>query len=263
MDTSDHFKNGAKPKSLTSRKSKLKTKKMATLTQHLRGEGYDLLEGSTRRYKLLQIWLKRSFNSVTREYDHVSHAFKSSVQLTEIENPSLSVDSTKKDEYGFNIGVSFLEEILESLGLGNFEISSKIKSGKTVTISYDNAITREVATGEIRSYFRNADFLHPNPDLLKHANRNNLLIINGVLLAKNLIVEIETDFELNADIVASLNEVVEGKLNFSMNTNRKLKMVSDNNNFFPIAVQAHRIDYDKGIFKDIKLVTDNNIDLFR
>jgi hypothetical protein len=69
----------------------------------------------------------------------INHAFNSSVQLTITEDSALSVDTSKSDEFGFNIGVSLLEEILKSLGLGSFELSAKIKSGKKVTIRYDNA----------------------------------------------------------------------------------------------------------------------------
>ncbi len=170
---------------------------------------------------------------------------------------TLNVNSTTKNEYGFNIGVSLLEEILSSLGLGSFDISAKIKSGKKVTISYDNSVTKEVPIGEIQNYLASSDFKHSNKRLLKNANRKKILIIHGILLAKNLVVEIETDFSLNADLVANLNEVADGKLDFSMNNESKLKMVSSGNSYFPIAVKADRIDFDKGHFDNTKLVTDN------
>jgi hypothetical protein len=194
-------------------------------------------------------------------YSNVNQALVSQIQLTEVENQALTVNSTKKDEYGFNIGITLLEEILKSLGLGNFELSTKVKSGKTVTISYDNSITKEIAVGEIESYLSNADFYHPNPTLLKNANRNNILIITGVVFAKNLVVEIETDFNLDANLVAKLNEIADGKLDFTMNSQSKLRMVSSGNSFFPVAVKASRIRFQKSSFKGLTLVTDS-LDIF-
>lgn len=227
------------------------------LTKFLRDAGYDLIGGPVRNHKPLQLWLKTTFDEAQLYYSEISHAFNSSVQLTINDDPALSVDTTKSDEYGFNIGVSLLEEILKSLGLGNFELSAKVKSGKKVTISYDNSVTKVIPLGEITNYLSSADFKHPNPVLLKNANRNNILVITGAVLAQNLVVEIETDFNIDANLIATLNQAADGKLEFTANSQQKLKMVSSGNSFFPIAVQANRIDFDRGVFKGLKLVTDN------
>lgn len=227
------------------------------LTKYLREAGYDLIEGPVRNHKPLQLWLKQVFNEAELYYSDVNHAFNSPVQLTEVVDPALSVDTTKKDDYGFNIGISLLEEILKSIGLGAFEVSAKIKSGKKVTISYNNSVTKVIPLGEITNYFSGADFKHPNPVLLKNANRNNILVITGAVFAQNLVVEIETNFDLDAGLVATLNQVADGKLDFSISSQQKLKMVSSGNSFFPIAVKANRLDFDKGVFKGLNLVTDN------
>jgi len=227
------------------------------LTNFLRDQGYDLIEGPVRNHKPLQLWLKQIFNETELYYSNVDQAFKSNITLDEIENPALNVDSSKKDDYSFNIGITLLEEILKSLGLGSFELSAKIKSGKTVTISYDNSITKEYAIGNIESYLSSADFIHPNPSLLKNANKNNILIVTGIVFAKNLVVSIETDFSLDAALVASLNNVADGKLDFTMSTQNKLKMVSSGNSFSPIAVKASRIDFVRSVFKKLILMTDN------
>jgi len=227
------------------------------LTDYLREQGYDLIEGPVRNHKPLQLWLKQAFNEPELYYANIKQAFVSQIQLNEFENQALAVSSAKKDEYGFNIGITLLEEILKSIGLGTFELSAKVQSGKTVTISYDNSVTNEISLGEIESYLSNADFNHPNPALLKNANQNNILIITGIVYAKNLVVEIETDFNLDANLVAKLNEVATGKLDFTMNSQTKLKMVSSGNIFFPVAVKADRIHFKKGIFKGLNLVSDN------
>ncbi|MDW8849978.1 hypothetical protein SD960_07745 [Flavobacterium sp. MMLR14_040] len=227
------------------------------LTQFLGDQGYDLIEGPLRSHKPLQLWLKKPFDEAQLYYANIGHAFKSDVELIEIENPALSVDYTKKDDYGFNIGITLLEEILKTLGLGTFEISAKIKSGKTVTISYENSVTKEYALGNLEEYLFSADFLHPNPSLLKNANRNYLLLITGTVFAKNLVVDIETDFTVDAGLIASLNAIADGKLDFTISNQSKLKMTSNMGIYFPIAVQASRIDFDRSRFKKLILVTDN------
>lgn len=226
------------------------------LTNYLRDAGYDLIEGPIRNQKPLQLWLKQDLNESELYYSDINHAFSSSVTLSIEEDAALSVDTSKTNEYNFNIGVSLLEDILKSMGLGAFEVSANIKSGKKVTISYNNSVTRVIPLGEITDYLSTADFKHVNPVLLKNANKNNILIITGVVMAKNLNVDIETDFNVDAGIVASLNKAAEGKLDFSSKSQQTLKMVSNANTLFPIAVKASRIQFDKGIFKGLKLVTD-------
>jgi hypothetical protein len=227
------------------------------LTKYLSGQGYDLIEGPVRSHKPLQLWVKKPFDEAQLYYASIEHAFKSDIVLNEIENPALSVDATQKDDYSFNIGITLLEEILKTLGLGTFEISAKIKSGKTVTISYENSITKEYAIGNLEEYLFDADFLHPNPALLKNANNNNILLITGTVFAKNLVVNIETDFTLDANLITSLNAVAEGKLEFTMSSQSKLKMISNVGIYFPIAVKANRIDFDRSRFQQLILVTDN------
>ncbi len=227
------------------------------LTKTLRKQGYDLIEGPVRNHKLLQLWLKRPFNDVQLYYSHINHAFLSDVELNVIENRALKINSIIKDEYSFNIGISMLEEILDSLGLGSVEISGNIKSGKKVSISYDNSITREVPIGEIQNYLADSDFKHPNKTLLQNANRRNILVISGILGAKNLVVEIETDFTIDTDLLAILNKTANNKFDFSIISDNKLKMVSIGSNYFPVAVKANRIDFDKGHYDNTILVTDN------
>lgn len=226
------------------------------LTNFLSGQGYDIIEGPVRNHKPLQLWLKKPFDEAQLYYASIAHAFISPVVLTEIENPAMSVNSSQKDDYGFNIGITLLQEILKTLGLGAFEIGSKIKSGKRVTISYDNSVTKEYTIGNIEDYFFSADFLHPNPSLLKNANRNYIMVITGTVFAKNLIVDIETDFALDGNLVADLNDIASGKLDFTIANQNKLNMVSKAEIHFPIAVKASRIDFDRSRFQKLILITD-------
>ena len=229
------------------------------LTKTLRKQGYDLISGPIRNHQLLQLWLKTPFNDVELYYAHLDHAFTSTVALKSIENPSLQIDATIKDTYGFNIGMSLLQELLNSLGLGAFELSLEVASGKKISISYKGAVTREVPIGELENYFSNADFKHPNKTLLRNANRDQLLLITGVLFAKNLVVDIETDVAIDPDLIVKLTDLVAGELNFSKQGSHSLQMVSSGKSFFPIAVKASRVYFDKGHLEKTYLISDNRL----
>lgn len=227
------------------------------LTTSLRKMGYDLIESPVRNHKLNQLWLKKDFDKIQMYFDQITYAMKSDVNLTVFTNDALKVDSSTKNEFNFNLGITVLEEILKSIGLSNFGLSSKIKSGKSVKISYDNSITKEIEVGTLDSFLFVSDFLHPNELLLKNLNKNDVIIVTGVLYAKNLIVEIETDFDITAELKATLTQAGEGKLDFSNSSEKKLKMTTETGNFYPIAVKASRLDFDHGKYKEQNLITDN------
>jgi hypothetical protein len=227
------------------------------LKDYLRGQGYDLIDGPVRNHKPLQLWVKKIFNGIDLYYESIDHAFTSTVPLTIKESDALEINATKHDDYSFNIGITVLEELLKSLGLSQLELAGKITTGKSVSISYDNAITRECAVGTIENYLSEADFRHSNPALLRNANHDNIVIISGGVFAKNLVVEIETTVKIDADLVAKLNQLGEGNISFSSNGTSTLKMRSTGNHYFPIAVKANRLDFDKGKFVKLTLVTDN------
>ncbi|MGB0811862.1 MAG: hypothetical protein ACPGSF_04960, partial [Flavobacteriaceae bacterium] len=67
---------------------------------------------------------------------------------------------------------------------GEFAPNVGLESGKQIGLSYDQVTSTEVAIGDVQNYLMVADFMHPNKRLLKNANRNNLLLITGMLTAK-------------------------------------------------------------------------------
>jgi hypothetical protein len=140
------------------------------------------------------------------------------------------------------------------------DFSACIGGGKKVSISYKNAITEVVPLGNINDFLSKADFLHPNPVLLRHANRNQLLIVTGVVTAEQLVAEIETDSKISSKMMSALNKNAGNKIEFSSSKNNIVKMVAGTERF-PIAVKASRIDFDKGRYKGLTLVTDGR-DLF-
>lgn len=227
------------------------------LTSSLKKVGYDLIDSPVRNHKLTQLWLKKDFDNIQMYYDQLNYAFVSNVNLPVYTNNALTVTSTTKNEFNFNIGITVLDDILKSIGLSNIDISAEIKSGKSVSVSYDNSVTKEIEIGALESYLYNSDFLHPNNILLNNLNKNDVIVVTGVLFAKNLIVEIDTDFNISAELKAKLTEIVDGKIDFSNSTEKKLKMTAETGDYYPIAVKANRLDFDYGKFKKHLLVTDN------
>jgi hypothetical protein len=228
-----------------------------SLQKHLKNQGYDLIDGPVRSHKPLQLWLKRPFDEAELYCEHLSYPFSGTEVLNEVQSEALDVNTSKKDEYSFNIGISVLEELLESLGMGDLEVSTKLKKGKKVTISYNNAITKEYPIAELEEYFSNADFNHTNRIFLRNANKNNIIILTGVMFAKNLEVIVETSFDLDAELVANFNEIAKAELRFIMESATTLKMIASTNGYFPIAIKGSRIDFDRGKFKKLKMITDN------
>ena len=226
-----------------------------TLQQHLRDAGYDLIDGPIRNHKPLQLWLKQGFNQPELYYADILHAFNSDIKLRLTKDPSLSINDVHKNEYAFQIGLTLLQSWMQSVGLPTVDFSGTISNGRMVSISYKNAMTEVVPLGSINDFLSHADFLHPNPVLLRHANQNQLLIITGVVTAEQLVAEMETDSKISSKTLSALKKTGNNKIEFSTSRNNNIKMVAGSSRF-PIAVKASRIDFDKGRFKGLTLVTD-------
>jgi hypothetical protein len=227
------------------------------LTKYLRSQGYDLIDGPVRNHQVLQLWLKRPFNDIELYYNHIDHAFISTFPLNTETSAALEVNASLKNTYKFNLGLTTAQETLKSLGMGEVELGAKLKSGKSVAISFDGSETTKVATGEVENYLSQADFRHPNPILLRNANRDQIILITGVLYASTLVVDIETEREMDTELVKDLVALGSGKVSFSQLAENQMQMISRPGFRFPVAVKANRLDFDKGIFNGSKLVTDN------
>ncbi len=227
------------------------------LTSSLRRAGYDLINSPVRNHKLTQLWLKKDFDKIQLLYEKLEHALIHDTKLNVFVNDALSVNSEIKNEFHFNLGITILDDILKSIGLANLSLSAELKRGKKVTISYDNSISKEIEIGSLNNYLSEADFLHPNNLLLNYLNKDNVIIVTGVLYAKNLLVEIDTDFSITAELQAKLALVSDGKIDFDYSSDKKIKMTAQTGDYYPIAIKANRLKYDHGKYKDQKLVTDN------
>lgn len=228
-------------------------------TNHLREQGYDLINGPIRSHQLRQIWLKNWNSEPQLYYQDIEHAFTSTTTLSVKTDPTLDLNSTQEDEYGFKIGLTFLDTLLESIGLGSLKLGSVLEHGKKISIKYENAESQSIPVGEIDNYFTTADFKHPNPVLLRNLNRNDLLIITGIVSAAQIQIEMESTVKVKPEIMTKLNKMASGNIEFTKAKENKIKMRSIGKTIFPVAVQAHRIHYSKGVFHGLKLITDGEV----
>ncbi|MCH1471060.1 MAG: hypothetical protein L7T85_00600, partial [Flavobacteriaceae bacterium] len=189
---------------------------------------------------LLQLWLKRPLDEAELYYTHIDHAFESPIKLGKRRTKALRINHTVQNNYRFHIGLSVLDGLRHALGVvGELEPNVGLQSVKRVGLSYDQVTSTEVAIGDVQNYLKVADFLHPNKRLLKNANRNNLLLITGVLIAK-------TEF----------SKLFNGKFELERDSEKKLVMSANDIGSFPIAVKVHRIDFDGGQFVNTTLMSD-------
>ncbi|MFM7222520.1 MAG: hypothetical protein ACKO03_03725 [Bacteroidota bacterium] len=226
------------------------------LTKHLRGAGYDLIEGPVRNHQPLQLWLKRGFDQPELYYQHIDHAFSAPTALDLREDPALSVDSTYQLEHTFHVGMTVVGEILESIGVPRLDLTVELGIGRKVKIGYKDSMTRAVPLGELTAYLSEADFLHVNPVLLKHLHRNQMFILSGIVFAQKLEVAIEAEHEFDSKGIAKLSKLKDPSVALKFEGKSVLKMEASGNGMFPIAVKVNRIDFDKGEFKGLHLVTD-------
>jgi len=234
-----------------------------SLKRKLRRAGYDLINGPARPHKILQIWKKMPFdNSPIKYYNHINHALQSErYELEEYieKDDALSISYSDTRIFKFNIGVTFLKNLLQSTNLGGLQVELSAIHGKSVSISYNNSKTRLIGEAYLNNFLSDADFLHINENLMKDLNLDRLLLISGIVEAKNLKAEIETKTEVSAEIQAKILEYANANLNIEFKSGSKLVMEADSPNPLPIAVQVHRMLWDNGEFQRLKLISDNRI----
>jgi hypothetical protein len=230
---------------------------MSDLASALKSNGYDYIDGPTRNHKILQLWRRRAFNAVDFAYDDVKHALNSPISLDIISDPALAVVSSSSQDFKFNIGLTFLKNVLEKIGAGKANLEVKITSGTKINISYEDSFSETVAVGQLNAFFKQADFTHLNENLHRDLNRDNFIIISGVIYAQNLKAKIESDLELTADLQAELLNVTDGKVSLQKVKESTLQLTADLGKNFPIALKYNRIKYGHGNFKDLPLLSDS------
>jgi hypothetical protein len=232
---------------------------MSDLKKELRKQGFDYIDGPIRNQLLLSIWEKRDTTKVYW-FQMLDKFFVSSIIL-EKPDPitALYVNYSKTVNYGFEAGFNALEDILKKANMGNLGLGMKIKGGKDVSISYNNAKTIDYLPGDLDIFFGNADanFKNPSSEVLKQANQDHFIIIAGVLLAQNLEVRVKTTSDIDINLAAELTKIVNGKIEFTREGSKELIMKSDIGSDVPIAVKAYRLEFKGGKYKRMSPITDH------
>ena len=227
------------------------------LIKHLSKSGYDLIDGPIRNHQPLQLWLKQGANRPELYFDHISQVFKGPYDLTLDEDPTLNVEATHQVEHNFALGLAVLKELMQAIGGTPFDISTGIQTGQKISIKYKNAYTASVTIGQLTSYLSESSIEGVSENFMHHLNSNQVLLITGVVFAKQLVMEVSTDRDIDVSWVAKLQAAKDPKLSFSLENKRQLKMTTSGTKEFPVAIKASRLDFDQRKFKGMRLVTDN------
>lgn len=229
---------------------------MADLVQILKKQGYDLMIGSVRGQKVLQIWRKRLNNSIESWYENVGDAFIGDLSNLPINtSKALNVHANATQEFQFNVGITALDQILEKGNLGKLGLGAKISKGTNVTISYWDAYTSEVEANKA-ALFVSGDFKHPNSILLNDLAKDNLILVTGVLYAKNLTAVLENSHITEVGLDINIKAITDGKVKIEQKGESKIELTAELGQQFPIAVKYHKIVYKKGKFQDLRLMSD-------
>ncbi|MEY3312312.1 MAG: hypothetical protein RL348_1661 [Bacteroidota bacterium] len=227
------------------------------LIKHLSKSGYDLIDGPIRNHQPLQLWLKQGANRPELYFEHINQVFKNPKELVVDEDPTLNVDATQQVEHDFTTGLTVLKELMQGIGGTPFDISTGIQTGRKISIKYKDAYAASVAIGQLTTYLGESRIEDLSESFIHHLNSNQVLLITGVVFAKQLVMDVSTDRDIDLTWVAKLQAAKDPKLSFSLENKRQLKMTTNGSKVFPIAIKANRLDYDRAKFKRMRLVTDN------
>jgi hypothetical protein len=227
------------------------------LIKHLSKSGYDLIDGPIRNHQPLQLWLKQGANRPELYFDHINQVFKHPNELVIDEDLTLNVEATHQVEHDFSVGLAVLKELMQGIGGTPFDISTGIQTGQKISIKYKDAYTASVSIGRLAAFLSESILEDVSEHFMHRLNANQVLLITGVVFAKQLVMDVSTDRDIDINWVAKLQAAKDPKLSFSLENKRQLKMTTSGTKAFPIAIKASRLDYDQGEFKQMRLVTDN------
>ncbi len=228
-----------------------------SLKETLQEQNYDLIQGPIRNQDLLQVWIKKDFDQITIYRKSISKVFDQPFVADPLVNEALSMVSAESETFDFSSGINFVKNALHQFDIMDVDIDGHIKNGKSVTVSYENSYTKEFTSGAIAEYLSHVTFNSENRSLQKQLNRDNLIIIAGVVFAKNLNVKIEATTDDDVGLEAKLNQFGSAKVKIAKIAEHEIAMMVDSDEDFPIAVKAYRIKFRNDRFSGLKLVSDN------
>jgi hypothetical protein len=228
-----------------------------SLKETLQKQNYDLIQGPIRNQDLLQVWIKMDFDQITIYRKSISKIFDQSFVEEPLLNEALSIVSDESETFDFSPGIDFVKNALHQFDIIDVDIEGHIKNGKSVTISYDNSYTKEFTAGAIADYLSHVTFDADNRSLQKQLHRDNLIVIAGVVFAKNLNVKIEATSDDDVGLETKLNQFGSAKFKIDKIDNHEIAMMIDSDEDFPIAIKAYRMKFRNDRFTGLKLVSDN------
>jgi len=230
------------------------------LTQLLKKQGYDYIDGPVKDFKLFQLWMKKPTQAIELYFDDIHDLLKSDNSIKVIESISQSVNSNLKKQYDLSLGLTKLGNLFKVFSGKNVDLQNHISSAKNLVVSYDQAFMRESPLGDLETFIHNTEISEneSNKYLLKRVNKDQVFLISGIIYAKHLKVGIETDATINNEIVNKISAESKEGVSFNKTSNNKIDFSVDSEEPIPIAIKAHRLKFKNNKFQWASLVTDGS-----
>lgn len=229
------------------------------LTKILRADNYDLIDGSSRKHQLLQVWYKSPTKGVEHYADTLHELFTSPHPLDPVSRPALNVSEEASESYKWKIGATVSKDLLESIGIPGLDLSKLVRNGKSVKVKYNQPVEHYLPRRALELFFPHVDLKKVDSELLSHANRMRLFIITGIIQAENFSIALESDRESELEVDSGLANVLHGKFNIERESSQRLILQPAHTAAIPVAVQTYRLDFYKGNYRTLLL---NERDLF-
>jgi hypothetical protein len=227
------------------------------LKQILRDQAYDLVEGPERGFAPLQLWRKKSFQKIEPYEGNIQEIFGIDNQLTEHPARVTNINFSNHQDFEFKHGVSVLKTLLEKLNLGDLggELSGKID--RKITASYSGCQSRKVYPRDLIQYFEKADLTSAGNSFLDDANKDNFIVITGVMEATDIQWVLESTIDLKSELKTTIKKMVDLNLKHDFLNEKKLELTFEGVEPLVFAVKASRLVCKKDQFHELKPVSDN------
>ncbi len=233
----------------------------------LRKQGYDFIEGPIKYPVNNEVYEKKAFASLGGHllFSHPNSFFESNKTFITKTKPVSDLNSTQKNEYKLDMGVKLLKKILDmaKIPLDSLNLTNTSSGVEKLSVSFSDAFAYELELGSILDYFNNGKFKATHEYMIDKANKDNLIFISGELKAKNIYVTLEFEENATSTITAEIEKGL--GVDWAITTKKAgfIEMKYESKVPLILAVQAQRLRFKKGKFKDIQLVTNNLISMFK
>lgn len=242
------------------------------LEKELKKQGYDLIKGSVRNQKLLQIWNKNGNDPITyygcfrtEGKDSIMKSLypsfndlniSSTINDNTLDSNVLQMLCAERTKMNGAFGATFLSKILGK-DYSN-TVDGLFSKQNDLTMSYKQVFSQVVPKGKIDVFFSQANLDHLPKVLTKDWNRKNMYIISSLILAKEIMIENNGSFDLDIEAhLSNASELSNGQFSIETNSNSSFSMSFQDDFALPVAVKAYRLDFNNNNYKKARMVTDN------